>query len=369
MIAIAGLKAEATSDAEGRRVLTICNACRYCEQFCPVFPAMERRLDFAKADLTYLANLCHNCGECLYACQFAPPHEFGINVPQTLGAIRAHSYEEYCWPRPLAEAFRRNGLRTALGLAATSAALTYGLARLVEGGPRQPGNFYAIVPHDALIAVFGTAFLFAAFAMQMALMRFWSDLNDGRSRLTLSATIRGLRDALSLRHLHSTGPDCTSREETRQPWRRWFHHCTLYGFLLCFASTSVAAIYHGVFGWIAPYEYASLPVALGTAGGLGLLIGPCGLLVQKWKRDPALTAAGRNHDEALITLLFLTSLTGLALLVLRGGPLMPPMLIAHLGLVLALFLTLPYGKFVHGLYRTAALIKDAAEGSQDRSRP
>ena len=84
--------------AHGEHVMTVCNACRYCEQFCPVFPAMENRLTFAEADLAYLANLCHNCGECLYACQYAPPHEFGINVPRTMAEIRAHSYEAYCWP-------------------------------------------------------------------------------------------------------------------------------------------------------------------------------------------------------------------------------------------------------------------------------
>src|SRR5688572_33395533 len=85
----------------GAQVMTVCNACRYCEQFCPVFPAMEQRLTFAKADLNYLANLCHNCGECLYACQYAPPHEFGINVPRMLAEVRVTSYEDYCWPRPL----------------------------------------------------------------------------------------------------------------------------------------------------------------------------------------------------------------------------------------------------------------------------
>src|SRR5262245_27220406 len=78
----------------GAHVLSVCNACRYCEHFCPVFPAIERRVTFARADLAYLANLCHNCGECLYACQYAPPHEFGINVPQTLAALRRRSFEE-----------------------------------------------------------------------------------------------------------------------------------------------------------------------------------------------------------------------------------------------------------------------------------
>ncbi len=33
----------------------------------------------------------------------------------------------------------------------------------------------------------------------------------------------------------------------------------------------------------------------------------------------------------------------------------------HLGAVLALFVTLPYGKFVHGIYRTVALIHYAME--------
>ena len=28
----------------GEHVMTVCNACRYCEQYCPVFPAMENRL-------------------------------------------------------------------------------------------------------------------------------------------------------------------------------------------------------------------------------------------------------------------------------------------------------------------------------------
>jgi citrate/tricarballylate utilization protein len=33
------------------------------------------------------------------------------------------------------------------------------------------------------------------------------------------------------------------------------------------------------------------------------------------------------------------------------------LLATHLGIVLALFLTLPYGKFVHALYRFAALVR------------
>ncbi|MBX3715738.1 MAG: tricarballylate utilization protein TcuB, partial [Burkholderiales bacterium] len=58
---------------EAQRVLAICNACRYCEGYCATFPALQRRLSFTEGDIRYLGNLCHNCGACLYACQYAPP--------------------------------------------------------------------------------------------------------------------------------------------------------------------------------------------------------------------------------------------------------------------------------------------------------
>jgi len=59
--------------------------------------------------------------------------------------------------------------------------------------------------------------------------------------------------------------------------------------------------------------------------------------------------------------LFLTSLTGFMLLAFRERAIMSAVLVVHLGAVLALFVTLPYGKFVHGIYRTAALIHYAME--------
>src|SRR5688572_13191731 len=135
----------------GAQVMTVCNACRYCEQYCPVFPAMEQRATFAKAELDYLANLCHNCGECLYACQYAPPHEFGINVPRTLAEIRLESYEEYCWPAFMGAAFKRNGLVAALVVTGMFATVLLIAARamnpdaLSQSAPA--GDFYSVIPH------------------------------------------------------------------------------------------------------------------------------------------------------------------------------------------------------------------------------
>jgi citrate/tricarballylate utilization protein len=361
--------------------MVVCNACRYCEGYCAVFPAMEKRVAFAAADMHYLANLCHNCGECLYACQYAPPHEFNINVPRVLAQIRLTSYETYAWPGFLARAFRTHSVGTSLGVSAAMIAVMFG-ATAITGNVAAPGtsaNFYAVLPYQVMAGLFGSVFTFVLAALAIGVARFRRDISAG-PRLETSVSRRGtrptyggtrptygivaaaVRDALTLKNLHGSGADCTYHgEESRTPWRRWFHHCTFYGFFLCFASTSVAAVYHWL-GFSAPYGYASAPVMLGSLGGFGLLIGPAGLYGLSFARDTELTDPVQQPiDRGFILLLFLTSLTGLVLLVLRATPAMPALLIIHLGVVLALFVTMPYGKFVHGFYRTAALVQHHSE--------
>ena len=345
--------------------MTVCNACRYCEGFCPVFPAMENRSAFSRSDLAYLANLCHNCGECLYACQYAPPHEFGINVPRTLAQIRVASYEEYCWPQGLSAAFAHQPLLAALALLAGFIAV-FLTARTPLRETGLSGDFYQVIPHGVMVVLFAAASAFALVALIVGCRRFWRGVPRERGLEKDSRPLfRALRDALTLRHLHGGGVDCTDRPDARAPWRRWFHHATFYGFALCFVSTSVAALYHLVFGWRAPYSYTSLPVVLGTAGGVGLLIGPSGLLLLRRKRDEALgDSAQVGLDVSFSLMLMLTSVTGLLLLVLRERSVMPALLMIHLGIVLALFLTLPYAKFVHGVYRVAALVTFAMESAR-----
>jgi citrate/tricarballylate utilization protein len=342
--------------AQGQHVMTVCNACRYCEAYCPVFQAMESRTSFAKADMLYLANLCHNCGECLYACQYAPPHEFGINVPRVLAETRVASYEEFCWPVLMRPAFRQT--TTTWGPIAGALFFAWILRYLVHSSDPH-SDFYAVIPHDDMVTLFGVVGACAVVALLVSFVRAMRSFGAPAPSVFNRAA---WNDVLTLRHLHATGADCTSDIEHRTPWRRYFHHCTLYGFGLCFASTTVAAIYHVVFGWLAPYAYTSLPVVLGTAGGIGLVVGPVGLLAQRARRDPQLADPEQNAlDVSFILMLFMTGATGLLLLILRDRPPMPALLLVHLGFVLCLFLTLPYGKFVHGLYRMAALLKFSTE--------
>jgi citrate/tricarballylate utilization protein len=351
--------------------MQICNACRYCEGYCAVFPAMTRRLTFNEADLHYLANLCHGCGSCFYACQFAPPHEFDVNVPRNFAQLRGETYRRYAWPGFLATLFENNGvavsLVTALSLAVFLLATFWLQAPDVVFAAHPGGDFYKVIPHGVMVWTFGLVFLYALLAMTIGFARFWRGIGEPPGEFASPPALgRALSDALKLKYLDGGGEGCTYPDERPSFSRRTFHHFTFYGFMLCFAATSVATVYHYGFDWIAPYPYFSLPVVLGTLGGIGLLVGPAGLLWLKGRQDPETAEpAQRGMDAGFLVLLFLISLTGLALLALRETPAMGTLLAVHLGVVMGLFLILPYCKFVHAVYRFAALVRYALE----RSRP
>jgi citrate/tricarballylate utilization protein len=383
------------AEAEVARELQICNACRYCEGFCAVFPAMTRRLEFGKADVHYLANLCHNCSACLYACQYAPPHEFAVSLPKALAVVRGQTYADYAWPPALGALYKRNGLTVALATAIALALFLVMMAWATGSLLHAPlaGNFYAVFPHNTLVAMFGSVFGFAMLALGIGVTNFWRTQNpvrppdsvrppnsvrpelvEGLARASTASARTGsdgaateaLKDALTLKYLDGGhGGGCNETGDAFTLARRRFHHFTFYGFMLCFAATCVATLYHYAFGLRAPYALTSLPVLLGTVGGIGLLIGPAGLWWLNLRRNPAqVDVRQQPMDRGFIALLFFTSLTGLALLAWRDSAAMALLLAVHLGVVMALFLTLPYGKFAHGVYRSAALLKYAIEKRQ-----
>ena len=128
---------------------------------------------------------------------------------------------------------------------------------------------------------------------------------------------RAFGDVLTLRHLHGSGADCTSAEETAQP-AGGAGSITARSTDSCCVSprrrwrpsiTSCSA------GW-RRIRYTSLPVLLGTAGGAGCWSGPAGLLMRAGTARPGARRSRLSDglDESFIALLFLTSLTGLLLL-------------------------------------------------------
>ncbi|MEN9628123.1 MAG: hypothetical protein RJA10_1350 [Pseudomonadota bacterium] len=355
-------QARAAAEGEAARELQICNACRYCEGFCAVFPAMTRRLAFPAADVHYLANLCHNCGACLHACQYAPPHEFAVNLPRAMAQVRRHTYQAHAWPAALGAAYARNGLVLSMALVA-GFALFLLLAVARNGALSVPpgGSFYDVFPHGLMVSLFAPVFAFVVLALGIGVARFWRGGAPGAVHGPAAA--EAAHDALTLRYLDGGhGEGCHNDSDAWTHARRHAHHAVFYGFMLCFASTSVATLYHYAFGWVAPYGWTSLPKLLGTVGGVLLAVGCAGLWRLRRTRHPQHVDPGSTAmDLGFIALLFVVAVSGLVLALARGQALMPLLLCLHLGAVLALFATLPYGKFAHGVYRVAALLRHAVE--------
>ncbi len=359
---------ESEAMQEARRALAVCNACRYCESYCAVFPAMAMRRDFAAGDLTHLANLCHGCKGCYHACQYAPPHAFNINLPKSFAEIRHEGYAEHAWPPAMGRLFERNGTLVSLAVALITTLVL--LATVLVKDPAVlfsaqtgTGAFFRILPLWLINLLAGATFGFAVLAMAMGGLRYWRSTAGGAGTPTsVAATAEAATDVLTLRNLGGGGHGCNDVDEGFSQARRWLHQAMFYGFFLCFAATTTGAIYHHVMGWHSPHAFWSLPVQLGTWGGVLLCLGTAGLIRLKTVTDPVPVARRLAGGEyAMLALLFLVSATGLLLLALRHTGAMGTLLALHFGLVLALFVAAPYSKLIHGVHRGLALLRNARE--------
>lgn len=353
-----------------RRAMEICNSCCFCSGYCAVFQVATLRRTFSNADLGYMANLCHNCRNCYYACQYAPPHEFAIDLPKRFAQIRIETYEEYAWPRPLGRLFRRNGVLTAV-----TVVLCVTMALILAVGPPLhamrfgqrigPGAFYAIIPWRLMASVAGSAFGFSLILVTVGVLGFWRDTDDQVPMSSHGLTLlRAAVDVLTLRNLGGGGIGCIDRGESFSRARRRSHHFMLGGLALCFGSTCIATIYDHLLGSPAPYPFFSMPVILGTVGGFGVTFGAGRLAWLKLIREP--NSPARNFWDAdcgPIFLLMLVATSGLFLLAFRATAAMGTLLAIHIGFVLSLFVLFPYSQFVHGAYRAAALLRAAMERS------
>ena len=138
--------------------------------------------------------------------------------------------------------------------------------------------------------------------------------------------------------------------------------------MLFFAATSSGTIMHYGLDLPAPYGYLSLPKLFGILGGIGLIVGPVGLLHLKAKADPAPKGkSNKGMDVSFLFLLLITSITGLALMLVKETAWVGAALSLHLGVVMTLFLSMPYGKFIHGFYRLVALMVFAVEKNDHKA--
>jgi citrate/tricarballylate utilization protein len=372
--------------AEADRQLTICNACRYCEGYCAVFPALERRRKLTEGDITHLADLCHDCRACYTACMYAPPHEFAVNPPAILSAVRRQGYDAYLpalpspalpWPR------LARGRRGAIAVAAAAAVVLLALLIVGVGGAAAgsgggaggaavpaAGSPYRVLGYPALLLADGLPAVWSVAVMAWSARAYWRATN-GRGLARPAVLLAATRQAATLRNLRGGGADCAYPGDEPSGARRRLHGLVAWGFAACAAATVAAAISQDIAGDPPPYPVLSAPVLLGLAGGAGLIVGCAGLLLlrrraatiaeaepaDQGREDPALARRG----YALLAALLLLAVSGLLTLVLRDTAAFAPVLVVHLATVVACFAIAPYTKFMHAVYRFLALVQDNAE--------
>jgi citrate/tricarballylate utilization protein len=330
---------------------------------------MELRSVFTQGDVAYLAHLCHDCRACYQACPYTEPHELAIDIPALMAAERERTYRRHARPSWLYGAFTRGPV----GIVLLTIALIAGFV-LLEAAVSAPGvlisrsrdGFYGVVSHAAM-AIPGL--LLAALVLLVTARGargFWLEIGPNRSRTRVRAWLGLVGEIASLRWMRGGGEECFFPDEQQpSPTRRHLHALVMYGFLATFAATASAFVAEEGFGQKPPYSVVSVPVLLGLIGGIGLVIGTAGLILQKRAHAEAQTSNVSRTDDLLLITLLAVSLTGLALLCLRNHSIMGTLLIIHLATVATLYVTMPYGRFLHVTYRAVALRKSVNERHSD----
>ncbi len=280
---------------EATRQLDICNACRYCEGLCAVFPALSRRTVLSAGDVSQLASLCHDCRACYDACMYTAPHEFDLNVPAVLTEVRLADYQRYVWPARVPGLLRGwTGLFTG---ALASAALFVGIAAAHAGWPAivaahdSAASPYRLIPDGVLVGLMLAAIAYGLLIGALAARSYWAATGSGDVPVRPADVLRATWYALTLRYLRGGGVGCYyPADDKPSPARRYLHLLTVAGFGLCVVSTAAAAVLQDILGEQPPYAWLSAPVISGTIGGIGLLAGCAGLLLLK-----ARSSRGHQH--------------------------------------------------------------------------
>jgi citrate/tricarballylate utilization protein len=255
-----------------------------------------------------------------------------------------------------------------IGLALVAAAVSitrgWGTFLVAHHGP---GSFYEIVSFPLMLVPALLAGLYIVGVLTGSCIALWRDACRLRPRGVGLAWAYAVGDVAGFRfskgggggcyYLHSNAPSAV---------RRRLHAAVFWGFGATFVSTLLAAFWQDLLGVEPPFAVLSPPVLVGTLGGALLVVGASGLLLLKARSSPALADGAMTAlDFVFLLLLDLASATGMLTLVVREMPALGPILALHLAILVALFATAPYGKFVHGAYRFAALLLNRAEARME----
>ncbi len=290
--------------------------------------------------------LCHQCNDCTQRC---PRDARPGDVLQT---VRALVIERLAFPSFLGRLVARTATTWPI-LAGAPVLFWVGLLVATGHLAVPPGTlaYGDFVPHWLIYAVFFPVAGWAGYASWTSGRRFWALLGNGSPRS--GAFLQHLLPVVTEIATHKRFASC----EAGRP-RRLGHFLLLWGFVGAAVTSGLLVVALYGFQTELPLPQDHPFKILGNISAALLVVGG-GLLVKNRLRDAEQTGASTAFDAFFLTLVATVIATGV---LAEAGRLALPARVAcavyvvHLGAVLSLFLTFPYSKFAHLLYRTLALV-------------
>lgn len=289
--------------------------------------------------------LCHQCNDCTVRCpRDAKPGD-------AMAAIRALVVEDLGAPRVMARLVGSAGTTWPI-LLAVPVIFWALLVQAVNGFavPRTPLVYADVVPQWMIYAVFLPAGAFALVAGAVGARRAWTAWGEGAPRS--GSLLRGLLAVAGDVLLHRRFATCGAARP-----RRLGHLLLLWGFLGALVTTTLLGVLIDVAGVRTPLPQLH-PVKL--LGNLSAILLAAGVVLLSLHRAGNAAAAGatRAFDLFLVALVTLLVFSGLGAELARlwlPAKAALAVYVLHLGMVLSLFLTFPFSKLAHALYRTLAM--------------
>lgn len=312
---------------------------------------------------------CYGCALCTQSCPTkADPAEF-------MAAARRYAIASY-EPTGLARViYTRPKLGVLIGVLVAAVFATFMLTQADLGGIHAPTlALFQFVPNELIhwLGIGAMAAMVLAGAWGVVRMVRATARREGVTWEAVAGSREAVRraagaawDALGVESLGQRRfrQDCDGEPAPEPLWRRrWLVHAlTVWGFLGLFGATIIdyglELLGVKATGTAVPIWYPSR--LLGTVAGLSLMYGVTLFMVGRWRRWSATQATSTGSDWMLLTLLWITGLTGFAIEVaLYAGQ--PPawgywVFLLHVAVAMELMLMLPFTKFAHVMYRPVAL--------------
>jgi len=312
--------------------------------------------------------LCHQCNDCSVRC----PRD--VAPGDIMAVLRAMVVEKLAFPSSLGRLV--GNVRKTWPLLVFGPILFWVVLLGITTGLQmheahhglvpsaQMGQFFydQLVPHYLIYSVYFAAVGWVCLALFVSGTKFWKMMGDAQQRT--GSFIGSLLGAVLDIGTHKKFSTC----DRGVPKRRWGHFLLMWGFVGAAITSGFAVVYlyrdTVFFSWLNLQHAYPVPIThwvkwLGNISAVLLVVGGVLLFVNRLTRGDKLVGQTTAFDRFFLWLVLAVIGTGVLTEIIRYT-VDAPMLglgvyIVHLGVVLSLFLTLPYSKFAHIFYRTLAM--------------